>query len=254
VNRAAGDVSIRKVYAAVASHDADKYLDAGVVVFRHPRDPDVSVTVFSTGDYYDEREEAQELLESSITRGERLSAWLWGDHFEGQRVITIWQRFTEQPPANGSRLDLVAMVSNKATHNQILWVTSVTVDEEQRVDNNGSYWVRKVILELAEALRHDFIGVDPSRTDIPNPATAIFGTRYNPEVVELCGIRPLVADAQTGDYTVQVDSLYAPLIPTAMVETPLADTNPDRFRSPPPWTASSPGFPSSSGAGCGPGP
>ena len=139
VNRAAGDVSIRKVYAAVGSHDADKYLDAGVVVFRHPpgtrtcrsRSSAPGITTMSGSkprNYF-------ECLR--ITRGERLSAWLWGDHFAGQRVITIWQRFTEQPPANGSRLDLVAMVSNKATHNQILWVTSVTVDDEQRVDNNG---------------------------------------------------------------------------------------------------------------------
>ena len=39
VDRAAGDVSIRKVYAAVTSADTDKYLDAGVVIFSKPADP-----------------------------------------------------------------------------------------------------------------------------------------------------------------------------------------------------------------------
>ena len=69
VDRAAGDVSIRKVYAAVASNDDDKYLDAGVLVLRPPADPTAAVTLFSTGDYYDERAALRERLESGITRG-----------------------------------------------------------------------------------------------------------------------------------------------------------------------------------------
>ena len=54
-DRALGDVSIRKVYSAVTSANTDKYLDAGVALFKAPADPAVSVALFTTGDFYDER-------------------------------------------------------------------------------------------------------------------------------------------------------------------------------------------------------
>ena len=77
VDRAAGDVSIRKVYAAVTSADTAKYLDAGVVIFAEPADPAASVLAFSTGDFYDERAALQNTLENTIVRGARWNGWLW---------------------------------------------------------------------------------------------------------------------------------------------------------------------------------
>src|SRR5574343_1642480 len=64
VDRAAGDVSIRKIYAAVTSANTDKYLDAGVVVFKEPEDEAASVLILSTGDYYDEREDIKNEIEN----------------------------------------------------------------------------------------------------------------------------------------------------------------------------------------------
>lgn len=92
VERAAGKVSLRKVYAAVASEDDAKYLDAGIVVLRPPADPDTSVVAFSTGDYYDERSDLATRLESQVVRGAVFAAWLWGDHIIGQRAVTLWNR------------------------------------------------------------------------------------------------------------------------------------------------------------------
>jgi hypothetical protein len=226
VDRAAGDVSIRKVYAAVASPDDDKYLDAGALVFRHPADPDVSVLIFSTGDYYDERANMRDLLESSITRGAQYTGWLWGDHIAGQRAVTLWQRESYALPAVGARLEFVAVSGGVEPHFQVLWITRIVSDLVERTDDKGTYRVRMLTLELAEALRANYTGLEPTRNDPTNLATRIYETRYNPEVINLCGIRPLVAPAETGDYTVRIDSLYAPLIPTALAETALADVNP----------------------------
>lgn len=226
VDRAAGDVSIRKVYARVASADADKYLDAGAVVFREPEDPDVAVTIFSTGDFYDERADMQALMESSITRGGLYTGWLWGDHIVGQRAITLWQRETYPLPSVGARLELVAIVGGAQHHAQTLWITRVLSELVERTDENGTYRVRQLTLELAEALRDNYTGIEPQRYDPTTLATRIYETRYNPEVINLCGIRPLTEPAETGDYIVQVDSLYSPMIPTALAETALADVNP----------------------------
>jgi hypothetical protein len=226
VDRAAGDVSIRKVYAAVADDSDDKYLDAGVVVLRAPTDPDVSVLAFSTGDYYDERSALRERLESGISRGAVYQGYLWGTHIAGQRAITLWQRLSANLPAVSSRLELVALSGTTVLHSQVLWVTRVVSEPVERIDAQGTYQVRSVVCELAEPLRDSYSGVEPARTDPSSPQAKVYETRYSPEAVPLVGIRPLVEAAALGDYSVKVDSLYAPLIPTALSETALADTTP----------------------------
>lgn len=229
VDRAAGDVSIRKVYASVASNDADKYLDAGVVVLRPPADSDVSVLAFSTGNYYDEREDLATRLESQVVRGAVWQAWLWGDHVIGQKAVTFWQRMSYPLPAIGQRLELVKRESSVTTAAQMLWITRVVEQTVERVDASGTYQVRMVTCEIAETLRYDFKGVEPQRIDPTTQGTngtLVYETRYNPGAVNVVGAAPLAQAASLGDYTVKVDSLYQPLIPTAFAEAALADINP----------------------------
>lgn len=230
VDRAAGDVSIRKVYAAVASDSDDKYLDAGILVLTPPADPATSVLCFSTGSYYDERAALQAKLESGMVRGAVYMGWLWGDHVTDQRAVTLWQRLSTPLPSSNARLDLLARQNGQSLHSQTVWITRVTASIVERQDDKGAYQVRAVVCEIAEPLRADYVGFEPSRGDPGNGdlngRTIVYETRYNSDTVSLCGVRPLVADAEVGDFTVQVDDLYSPLIPTAMSETPLADTTP----------------------------
>ncbi len=228
VDRAVGDVSIRKVYAAITSVNTDKYLDASVVVFREPADPAASVLAFSTGDYYDERLDLRDYLETTIVRGGRWNGWLWGSHFEGQRALTLWQREENELPLIGQRVVLVKRNNNLETALQYVWITRITNALRTRFDEKGLYVVREVVCELAEALAVDFDGSEPSRVDpgIPDDLSLIYNTRYNAEAVSVYGIRPTVTLAETSDYSIQVDTLYAPIIPTGFTETPLADVNP----------------------------
>lgn len=232
VDRAAGDVSIRKVYAAVTSEDTDKYLDAGVVIFREPADPDASVLAFSTGSFYDERADLKQRIEQTIVRGARWNGWLWGQHVVGQRAITLWQRPETELPATGGRVELVAKAGGVEQYSQFLWLTRITSTLRTRYEVMGnnvvSYLVNEVICELAEALANPYTGVEPSVGDPGvNSATALlYDTRYNAEAVALYGIAPVALLAETGDFSIKVDSLYKPIIPTALSETALADINP----------------------------
>ncbi len=228
VDRAAGDVSIRKIYAAVTSADTDKYLDAGVVVFSEPADPAASVLAFSTGSYYDERAALKSRLEQTIVRGGRWNGWLWGQHLTGQRAVVFWQRPENEVPTVGQRLELVARASSVEQYSQFLWVTRVTETLRNQYDSQGVYSVREVVCEIAEPLANNYTGLEPSRADpsIGAGTTLVYDTRYNAEAVALFGIRPTVAEATTADYSVQVDSLYEYIIPTALSETALADINP----------------------------
>jgi hypothetical protein len=197
VDRAAGDVSIRKVYPAVLSANAAKYLDAGAVVFRPPADPAVSVLLFSTEDYYDERADAQDLLQQGISRAAAYNAYLWGPHYAQQRSVLLWQFQSAEPPVQGDRLDLVALSARVETRHQVLWVTHVTEQDVEVYDGAGSFWVRSLTLEISDPLGAAYTGTDPTRS-LPassSLATRVFATRYVPDAVSLVGIRPLVTDA-----------------------------------------------------------
>lgn len=228
VDRAAGDVSIRKVYAAVTSPDTAKYLDAGVVVFDEPDDPNTSVLAFSTESFYDERDDLQSRLEQTISRGSRWNGYLWGAHLTGQRAIVLWQRPENELPAVGFRLELVKVTAGVEAHSQFLWITRVTDTLRNQYDEKGVYPVREVVCEIAEPLTNNYAGIEPSRVD-PSASTLtawLFGTRYNAEAVPLFGIKPVVEAAGVGDFSVKVESLYSPMIPTAFVETALPDITP----------------------------
>lgn len=227
-DRAAGEVSIRKSFAAVTSANTDKYLDAGVAVFREPADPAVSVLAFSTGSHYDERADLQARLEQTITRGPRYNGWLYGQHLTGQRALLIWQRPEADLPPVGMRLELIAKAGTVEQYSQFLWITRVTDELRNQYDEKGVYQIRVVTCELAEALTGNFAGLEPQRID-PSATTAtalLHETRYNAEAVPLYGVRPLVESAALGDFSVKVDSLYTAVIPTALVETALPDVTP----------------------------
>ncbi|MBB1074471.1 hypothetical protein HUU62_08615 [Rhodoferax sp. 4810] len=229
VDRAAGDCSIRKIYATVTSDSADKYLDAGVVVMKPPADPNASVLMFSTGSFYDEHDDLRSKVESSIVRGAMYSGYLWGDHSTGQRAITIWQRVTGELPGAGRRMELVAFdETRKQTNSQTIWLTKITEAVTTRTEGEIEFLVRRVTCELAEALRGEFIGTEPSLFD-PGPITLktrIYETRYNAGAFPVYGVQLLTGVAATGEYSIEVDSLYAPLIPTAFTETAIPDATP----------------------------
>lgn len=227
-DRAAGDVSIRKVYGAVESDLDEKYLDAGAVVWKAPDDPAMSVLIFSTSDHYDERDAIKSRLEQTISRGARWNGWLWGQHLIGQRAVVIWQRQETPLPSVGHRLELVAKAGSVEQHNQFLWVTKVTDSLITRYDSSGSYVVRSVVCDLAEPLTDDYTGTEPTRIDpdVSSATSLIYDTRYNADSVALHSIKPLSVAAEVGDYTIQVDGLTVPVIPTALSETALPDVTP----------------------------
>lgn len=228
VDRASGDLSIRKVYAAVTSADTDKYLDAGVVILSPPADPNVSVLAFSTGDYFDERAALVNLLESSVSRATRYNGWLYGAHIAGQRSLQIWARTTTEPVAVGDRLYLVAQSGGSETHGEYLWVTSASVESRVITDNNGTFYVTVLICEIAYPLENAYTGSEPVRTDPSSTAAAalLYETRYNPDIVDLYGVKPLTVAGTTGDYSITVDGIYQQMIPTGLQETALADIVP----------------------------
>ncbi len=229
VARAAGAFHLAKIYPAVTSADTDKYLDSGTVIFRPPADPYTNVLQFSTGDYYDERGDWVGMLESSVSRGRRYAGWLYGMHITGQRALLIWMRpGNDEPPSAGSRLNIAA-IDGVELHNEFVWVTKVTLSSRTITDTQGQFVVDEITCDLAYPLQNAYTGIDPARYD---PVTTevsglIYEVRYNPDMVQLTGIKSLALDASTGDYSIKTsDGIYQQIIPTGLQETAIADTTP----------------------------
>jgi len=224
VDRAAGDVSLRKVYAAVSSTDTDKLLDAGIVVFEGPTDPNSSVLVFSTGSFYDERAAIQDHVESYLTVGVRWPALLYGDHIIGQKSIALYGLPTDPAPNNNKTLCLVKNEGENDEYRQ--YVRVIRTEEELRVfeDDKGPFTRKIVTCELTDPLREFFVGEEVFRSQ---PIT--IETRIRDTVVAAAaryyGIQPLTQAAALGATSVYTPSLFAALVPALQAETAVLDVN-----------------------------
>ena len=85
-DRALGDVSIRKLYASVTARTLTNTWTRAWRYSKRRADPAVSVALFTTGDFYDERDDLRNRLEQTITRISRYAGWLYGQHLTGQRL------------------------------------------------------------------------------------------------------------------------------------------------------------------------
>lgn len=230
VDFAAGDVSLRKIYAAVTSADTDKYLDAGVVLAARPTNGSVSVLLTTTGSYFDERADIQDYIESYLVRGPRYAAWLYGTQMQGSRVLSLFGREADEPPAVNTTLVLVEYTTTSQTtesYSQYVRVTRVVANSVQtftRVDGGSTttYQRRVMVVELSEDLRDVYHGAEVEQSDAIATRAAIYSVVVA-DAVRYFGARPLVAEASSGDLTVYADGIYERIVPVAQTETPYLD-------------------------------
>ena len=83
LDRTYGRVSLRKAFAAIRARNVDTYYGAHVIVTEPPADDAVSVTMFSTDSYADEREYARDRIESYLTPSIESRFVLFGNHLRG---------------------------------------------------------------------------------------------------------------------------------------------------------------------------
>jgi hypothetical protein len=232
VDFAAGDVSLRKLYAAVTSADTDKFLDAGVVLAARPTNSSVSVILTTTGSYFDERAAIQDYIESYLVRGPRYAAWLYGTQMIGSRVLSLFGRVEDEPPAVNTTLVLVEFTNTNQTtesYSQYVRIARVVANSVQtftRTEGSSviTYQRRVMVVELSEDLRNTYHGADVQQDDGIATLASIYGVVVA-DAVRYFGARPLVAEATQGDLTVYADGIYERIVPVAQTETPYLDYN-----------------------------
>lgn len=230
LDRTYGNVSLRKIVAAVRSIGDEAYYGAMALVAKTPSDPRVSCSLFSTGDAFDVRSSAKNRVEAYLARGARWPGWLLETHIEGQRAITIWQRTGLEIPVPGQTLSLVygEGTGNEAEQyvriTRIVSTTTRTFTDSEKGDYMRTVWVA----EISDPLTRDFPGYPVTMVD---PATSESRTTVRDTLVadaaQYYGAANLSGTAAIGDVALDVDTIYTQLVPSAQTETAITDARPN---------------------------
>jgi hypothetical protein len=227
LDRAYGRFNLRKIFLAVRTLSTDLYGGAKTVITALPQDDALGYTLFSSHDPFDTRAQAAERVEAYLYKGPTWAGYLYENHINGMRAISLIQRVGSALPVVGKTLCIVQDEGLAGEKEQYVRVTEVS-NVVEVVFNQGSSeeftrWV--VTLALSDALRYDFTGHSPYRLDATinytgkariRDTTVADATRYY-------GAQRMTASAGIGDLTVRAQSIFTKLVPSAQTETPLVN-------------------------------
>lgn len=233
LDRAAGRVNLRKMFVSVQTDTRDTYLGSNVIVAEPPSDPNVSVTLFTTGDTFDKRADAKSRLEAYLFVGTAHPSFLFGNHITGQRTILLFQRTAELPEV-GAALVFRKREGFSDQAEQYVRVTAASAVERTYTDDQGDFKRFIVTLSISDALRIDLPGFDVSRYD-PTGVTLASKTSVKDVIVadaaRYYGCVPLTDAVNLGDLQAKGSSIYTRLLPSAQVETPISDARANQTTS-----------------------
>ncbi|UYM16186.1 hypothetical protein [Endozoicomonas euniceicola] len=233
IDRTIGDVALRKAYVGISTDNNDAYLGSHLILTEPPKDQNVSVLLFNTDDQTDERKNARNRIEAYVVPGTTASFELLGDQTEGQRSIAGIQREESRLPEVGEVYRLYDPVTKAEQYVRLTKVESrMEVFTYQYGDSTFmDFERRRIDMEISAPLSYTFPGGVPTPggtqmqvrgNELLREKTLVQGTQIA-DASRYYGIKPASATISKGDLSVRVDSLYAPLVPSARVESPVVD-------------------------------
>lgn len=227
LDRAYGRISLRKVFPAVITTDTDSYYGSHAIITKAPVDPNVSVVLFSTEDWFDTRDAAKNRVEQYMAPSQRWAGHLLETQVSGARAIQMVVPTGGVIPDVGQTLYLVENEGLGNEFYQYVRVSRVTTEdteftESYAVAQASKFWAQTVTVELTGALRYSFHGKAP---------TQLSGSQYSSlglvrdtlvaDASKYYGISKLTLPVTTGDSAAKVSSIFGSLVPNTQTEVPL---------------------------------
>ena len=231
MDRAGGRFQARKAFLSVQTDNRDTYMGSNIIVAEPPDDPNISVTLFATGDTFDRRDDAIDRVESYLVRGPMWNGMLYENHVLGQRQIQLFQRVGTEMPPIGRTLVLVQDESLVTEYEQYVRVIATESEVQTFTDDQGDFSALIVTCDISDALRANYTGTAANRSfqrastacRVRNTTVADAGAYYS--------VVPLTEAAEIGDQTVKVSSVYTQLVPSARTEVIALDQKPAAERT-----------------------
>lgn len=226
MDRTMGDVSMRKVFPAVTTEDTDLLMGATVFVSELPEDPNVSALLFSTKNWTDERQSAQNRVENYLAKGGQIAGTPLDTHWKGMSSLQVAMFPQEVESSVGDTIVLISDEGKALEREQYVRITKVETRTAVMVVDNKSVEYKVATYSLNDPLEIDFVGLSArqwyqgnavSKTIIRDTIVADTGLYYSSTA--------LASDANVGEFTVNAKSIFAQLIPSAQTETPIIDVN-----------------------------
>lgn len=226
LDRVHGNASLRKVFPMVLTNTTDKYLGARVIIDQPPADANVHGLLFDASSLFDTRDAARARVEAYLAVGAAYQGLLYGNHLAGMMTVMLIQQTDRALPTIGQVLVLRKKIDLPGEETQYVRVTAVSSQVLGFTDDKGDFSRRVVTCNISDPLRVPFPGFEATRVDAGLDFTGY--TRVFETVVanaaQYYGIRPLAAPTTMGSFAVKADTVYSPLIPSAQIETPIADS------------------------------
>lgn len=225
LDRTMGDVSMRKIFPAVTTNDTDKLMGATVFISENPQDPNVSALLFSTKSWTDERLAAQNRVENYLAKGGQIAGTPLDTHWLGMKQLQVAMFPQETESSVGDTIVLISDEGKVLEHEQYLRILKVETRTAIMVINSKDVEYKIATYLLNDALDMDYVGLSAaqwyngqaSKTIIRDSIVADTGAYY--------ASSNLASDVTVGEYTVNAQSIFSQIIPSAQTETPIIDVN-----------------------------
>ena len=225
LDRTMGDVSMRKIFPAVTTNDTDKLMGATVFISENPKDPNVSALLFSTKNWTDERQSAQNRVENYLAKGGQIAGTPLDTHWLGMKQLQVAMFPQEIESPVGDTIVLISDEGKALEHEQYLRITKVETRTAIMVVDGKNVEYKIVTYMLNDPLDMDFVGLSASQWYKGQASKTIIRDSIIADTGSYYASAGLSEDVQVGEFTVNAESIFSQIIPSAQTESPIVDVN-----------------------------
>lgn len=223
IDRVNGELSLRKAFAQAATADTELYSDLHVIVQSPPQDPRVAAVLFRTNSWSDERDAAKAQVERYLDESVISRMIPYDRQLQGQRTVLVYQRPELSLPEIG---EVYALKVDATEVVEYVRVSDMSHQVETFTDASGDYQVRVITLTISQPLSVEFAGSQPNRFFTVDAGKSVIRKTIASDAARYKGVVELAQDAQIGDLTIKVQSVFAQLVPSATSEVAVVDAMP----------------------------
>ncbi|WP_367156941.1 hypothetical protein [Acinetobacter sp. FL] len=225
LDRTMGDVSLRKLFPAVTTNDTDLLMGATVFISENPKDPNVSALLFSTKSWIDERKSAQNRIENYLAKGGQAAGSPLDTHYAGMKTLQVAMFLSEVESSVGSTLVLVSKEGQALQHEQYVRVTKVETRIAKMVIDGKEVEYKITTYSINDPLDQDYVGLSARQWYSGEKSETILRDTIVADTGKYYASSNLKSAAKVGEFTVNAESIFAQLVPSAQTETPIVDVN-----------------------------
>jgi len=225
LDRTMGDVSMRKIFPAVTTNDTDLLMGATVFISENPKDPNVSALLFSTKSWTDERQSAQNRVENYEAKGGQIAGIPLDTHWLGMKQLQVALFPQETESSVGDTIVLVSDEGKALEHEQYLRITKVETRTAILVSDGKNAEYKIATYTLNDPLDMDYIGLSASQWYKGQTSKTIIRDSMVADTGKYYASTGLAKDANVGEFTVNAESIFSQIIPSAQTESPIVDVN-----------------------------